>query len=538
MALSKNLLPLFLFILLCSGLQGTEKYVIAYFTNKGQRPEDSDIKPVTLGPASLDRRAWQGLELDEHDLPICSAYLDELTDKGINILGISRWLNAALISCIPETVSLMKTLPFIREISYTGHGGKVESDFREAYKTDCLQSDSIHALMKLGPLLQDTRQGQGLCIAVIDAGFAGADTIPAFKHLFSPTNASPRLSYKDFTSSKQGIFEQADHGTKVLSFLAAKSDSLWGIAPEANYLLYKTEILHEENPIEEFHLIQAMEHADSMGAWVLNVSLGYTRFDDKALSYERTHLNGKTSIASIAAAKCASRGMLFVTSAGNEALQDWKYISIPADADSILSVAAVLPDGNPAAFSSYSPDPQRAAPNISAPGVRLPVIDADGRIDCSYGTSFASPQIAGGAIALWQAYPTATAMQVRSAIIQSTSNYPNFQDRIGFGLPDFNTADSLLSTLTSTPSFKVRRGFLPHEVLLANEGTPKTIQIRLLNESSELIMEEINIHLKPWERIKLDLSESINEVNGIHCYKVSISEAENLWTIPFPFKRD
>src|SRR5690606_26912942 len=154
--------------------------------------------------------------------------------------------------------------------------------------------------------------------------------------------------------------------------------------------------------------------------------------------------------------KAAGRGMLFVTSAGNEALQDWKYVSIPADADSILSVAAVQTDGKAADFSSFSPDSTKAVPNISAPGVRLSVLNAGGQTICSYGTSYAAPLISGAAAALWQAYPEATAFQLRDAILQSGKLYPDFKDRIGFDLPDFGKADSLLATNFGAPQIRAK----------------------------------------------------------------------------------
>jgi serine protease AprX len=497
---SNRLFAIWLLLLLQFNLSAAESFWIVYFTDKGDAYEQGATINHHFSHESLVRRAWQGIEFDWHDYPVHSTYTDILQMGGYSVKGISRWLNAALVTCEDAHLDVLKGYPFVQSVIALGYRGKVEKKSRDEYKNNCLSPDSLLTLLNAHFLTGRGQRGQGMSIAILDVGFAGADTIKALRHLFNRDNSSRETRVFDFTGSDMAIFSAFDHGTKVLSLLAGRAPEVAGLAPEATYTFYRTEVLEREHPLEEFYLVQALEHADSLGAWAVNVSLGYTLFDEKKWNFTKEDLNGKSSIASIAAAKAAGRGMLFVTSAGNEALLDWKYVSIPADADSILSVAAVLATGQAADFSSYSPDSSRAVPNISAPGVRLSVLDAKGQVACSFGTSYAAPLISGAAAALWQAYPEASAYQVREAILQSGKLFPQFKDRIGYGLPDFAKADAILSN--SFGPLGIRAKWLPlvESLAISNDQGATVVYLEVSRvETQEIIHAELFI-LESWQR--------------------------------------
>ena len=76
------------------------------------------------------------------------------------------------------------------------------------------------------------------------------------------------------------------HGTRVLSVMAGDIEGEYiGAAPKASYWLLKTEVTNYEYPIEPDYWMVAAEYADSVGADVINTSLGYTRFDNEQLNY-------------------------------------------------------------------------------------------------------------------------------------------------------------------------------------------------------------------------------------------------------------
>jgi len=526
MAWSKRLAIGLLFILQ-SQLFAADVYWLAYFTDKGAAYEQNVPIHHQFTHEALVRRAWQDIAFDWYDYPVDTAYTQTLQHAGFHIKGISRWLNAALIKCEATELEGLKSYPFVRSVHELGFRGKVEKKDKDDYKTNCLSPDSILALMNAHSLRDHGRLGQEMSIAVLDVGFAGVDTIRTFRHLFNRERSSRKLNVFDFTGSDADIFSTADHGTRVLSLLAGRAPEVAGLAPEATYTFYRTEWLEREHPLEEFYMVQALEHADSMGAWVVNVSLGYTLFDEKQWNFSKDHLDGRTSIASLAAAKAASRGMLFVTSAGNEGQLDWKYVSVPADADSVLSVGAVDADGVAAKFSSFSPDRSKAVPNISAPGVRLSVIDAKGNIACSYGTSFAAPLISGSAAALWQAYPEASAFQVREAILQSGKLFPEFKDRIGYGLPDLARADAILSNSFGTPGIRAKWLPLVESLAISNDQGATVVYLEVSRvETQEVIHDELII-LESWQRFDWSPTHLFpKEQSGI---QFKLSSAKDDW---------
>ena len=138
--------------------------------------------------------------------------------------------------------------------------------------------------MMNGDILHDMGyQGEGMVIAVIDAGFPNVDVLPAFDRL---RNEGRLLGGKDFVDLGTPYFEDYSHGTYVLSTMAGYlPGELVGTAPKASYWLLRSEDVTSEYLIEEYNWISAAEFADSMGADVLTTSLGYTTFDDTTMNH-------------------------------------------------------------------------------------------------------------------------------------------------------------------------------------------------------------------------------------------------------------
>ena len=84
----------------------------------------------------------------------------------------------------------------------------------------------------------------------------------------------------------------------------------------------------------------------------------------------------------------------------------WNKITMPADADSILTVGSVNQFGIVSGFSSrgYTVD-GRVKPNVCARGEDAYVYRPDGTITTANGTSFSAPIIAGAAACLWESAP-------------------------------------------------------------------------------------------------------------------------------------
>jgi len=139
--------------------------------------------------------------------------------------------------------------------------------------------------------------------------------------------------------------------------------------------------------------------------------------------------------------------MIVVASAGNEGTSSWKYISAPADADSIITVGAIDVNGNIAAFSSRGPTyDKRIKPDVVAVGYKTTIQNPDNTFASGNGTSFSAPVIAGLTACLWQACPGKSNMEIIRAIQQYSSQYTMPDGIKGYGIPDFKSALYALNT--------------------------------------------------------------------------------------------
>jgi hypothetical protein len=114
-------------------------------------------------------------------------------------------------------------------------------------------------------------------------------------------------------------------------------------------------------------------------------------------------------------------------------------------------VGAVDEYGLIAEFSSYGPSYDgRVKPDVLARGRFTVAQGSDGGIVGVSGTSFSAPVIAGMSACLKQAWPAASAMEMREAVIKSASEYNYPEAQRGYGIPDFAVADSILGNLHGT----------------------------------------------------------------------------------------
>jgi serine protease AprX len=285
--------------------------------------------------------------------------------------------------------------------------------------------------------------GRDITIAILDAGFSHVDELPVFNSLWENEQI---LGQRSFVLPGENVFTQSSHGMSVLSVIGGfLPGELIGSAPDASFWLIRSENSLTEYLVEEDNWIAAAEFADSIGADIINTSLGYSEFNDIAQNHSYAEMDGNTTRISNAADIAASKGMLVVVSAGNEGSSSWKYITAPADADSVLTVGAVDPYLQVAEFSSHGPSSDnQVKPEIVAIGQGIYVARLDGTIGQGSGTSFSTPLITGLAACLWQANRNATAMELRSAICKSADRFTQPDDKYGFGIPDFNLANIML----------------------------------------------------------------------------------------------
>jgi subtilisin family serine protease len=223
---------------------------------------------------------------------------------------------------------------------------------------------------------------------------------------------------------------------------ANTNGELVGTAPAASYALIHTEWVGSEELVEEDFWANGAEIADSLGADVVNSSLGYRAFPDfpqNDVSYE--DMDGVNSIASRCATILGKKGVIVCVAAGNDGNNQYYHIGRPADAFDILAVGACASDSVIADFSSHGPSYDgRVKPDITSQGDQTACIYPDDMLSFANGTSLATPVAAGMCACLWQAMPVYTSTEMMQIIRESGHLHNNPDTEYGYGIPDFYKA--------------------------------------------------------------------------------------------------
>jgi serine protease AprX len=270
--------------------------------------------------------------------------------------------------------------------------------------------------------------GSGVRIAIFDGGFPDVDTHPAFEHI---RNEGRIKGTYDFVRKKDFVYSYNSHGTMVMSNIGGMyKGKPMGLATGAEFLLARTE-KNTEPFSEEVNWAAALEWADKNGAHIVNSSLGYTYH--RYFPYE---MDGQTAFVSRMANTATSKGILVINAAGNDGDNSWTVIGAPADADSILTVGGINPDTDyKISFSSVGPTSDfRRKPNVVAYGKTV-VASTKDKTTIAFGTSFASPLVAGFAACAKQLHPTLNGIELKEFIEQSGMLYPYFDYSHGHGIP-------------------------------------------------------------------------------------------------------
>lgn len=442
----KRLLILSTLVLLAAGAsaqQDTLKYRIslrdkAATTYSLERPEQF------LSQKAIERRRKQNLAIDSTDLPVCRKYVDEIRRQGVNVIVTGKWENFVTVSCNDSAlIDRITALPFVRTAEKVWTAPKTKGEMMSATRDSVVNTPKIYTDSIYGPAITQIQlsngdklhdagfKGQGMTIAVIDAGFHNLDKITAMQNIRV-------LGTKDFVNPQADLFAESSHGMSVLSCIGMNRPGIMtGTAPEASFWLLRSEDEYSENLVEQDYWAAAVEFADSVGVDVINTSLGYYAFDDKSKNYKYRDLDGHHALMSRQASRIADKGMVLVCSAGNSGMGSWKKITPPGDAENVLTVGAVNKRALLAPFSSIgNTADNRIKPDVVAVGEGSDVIRTDGNQGKANGTSFSSPIMCGMVACLWQACPKLTAKELIE-LVRSSGDRADCPDNIyGYGVPD------------------------------------------------------------------------------------------------------
>lgn len=429
-----------------------------YFKDKPNSATDLANPLTILSQRALDRRTKQGIALDSKDVPVYQPYIDEIAaSTGITVKAKSKWLNCVYVRGSQANINALKSLASVLNVDFADktlnsslNKTKAKRKFTPVNKMKEMAvafnyGTSLNQIQMLnGHLLhQANYTGSGKIIAVLDGGFPEVNTAQPFQRL---RDNNQILGGYDFVNKNSNFYSGHPHGTAVLSLMGAYTEGqLIGTAPDAQYYLYITDDAASENPVEESNWVEAAEEADRVGVDIITSSLGYFGYDDAAYSHKYSDMTGNSAFASKGANIAFSKGIVVLTSAGNEGGFAEPHIGVPAEATNVIAVGAVQADKTYASFSSIGPSYDgRVKPDVTAQG-QYPYVFSGGTINNGgSGTSYSCPILAGMVACLWQALPGKNAQQIKQLILQSSDNFaePAVKSRpqYGYGIPDFSLA--------------------------------------------------------------------------------------------------
>ena len=482
----KKILLLFIFLAYQFNVLAQQDAWI-YFIDK-ENVAASIANPISiLTQKAIDRKNAHNIVIDKRDVPVNENYIAQLKAKiGITVMAKSKWFNAVHVRGTKANIEDLESLTIVDSVYFADKNLNTSRTFHK--NNNKFETESIYQTFNYGNALNQIEMfngdklhlanytGQGITVAVIDAGFPNVNTMAAFQRLRDAGNI---LDDYDFVNRDDDVYTNttSNHGTLVLSDMAGYVENKFvGTAPDASYYLFITEDAPNENPVEESYWVEAAERADSLGVDIINTSLGYKNYDNANYSYTSADLNGNTAFITKGANIAFKKGMLLVNSAGNSGASG---VGAPADAVDVFSIGAVDADGNYTSFSSQGSSFQPTQkPDVVAQGRSSYVITENDIITTSNGTSFSSPIMAGGIACLWQALPTLTNAEIMQLIRESASQYNTPDNFLGYGIPDLQLALNNGTLLVETQEQITKFGLYPNPVL--NEII---IKIPIENES-------------------------------------------------------
>ncbi len=467
------------------------------FKDKTGSPYSISTPSAYLSAKSILRRTNHGISVDITDIPVNQTYINAVNATGAVVFQTSKWLNAAIVFVTaPAQLTAINSLTCVLSSKQVGKHASTKKDQIVEKTTPLLSYNKAAPTVvgyNYGPSITQASQigadcmhslgfrGQNMTIAIIDDGFNSADVNPVFDSL---RNEGRILGTRDYVMGNTSVYEDDSHGAMVLSIIAGNSPgNLIGTGPKAQFWLLRSEDVGSEKLIEEANWVVAAEFADSVGVDITTTSLGYTTFDNPADNHTFGELNGKTSVASIAATMAARKGIFVLNAAGNEGGGAWNFIGVPADADSICTVGAVNGSGVHANFSSVGPTIDgRIKPELSTMGQGTYVCQPGYNFTAGNGTSFATPVLAGAVACLWQAHPTRSNMDILLALKATATQSMTPDNNYGWGIPNICAAHNFLTVLTVQEKLEKKALVLfpnptNHVLNFSLNHTPETITI-------------------------------------------------------------
>jgi subtilisin family serine protease len=265
-----------------------------------------------------------------------------------------------------------------------------------------------------------------------------------YKYLFDDTDPESiigddpnNLYEKGYGNNNVMAQDDESHGTHVSGIIAANKDGI-GQAPFAKLMFLRA--VPGEGDERDKDIANAIRYATDNGADIINMSAG-------------KYFSPNPEIVVEAIKYAEEKGVLFVVSAGNEAVDAEETINFPRkfveENGQIQYFDNMLVVGASSWMKSYnsSKDPENLSGgydlvanfsnysgkivDVFAPGLEINSTIPGGKYERISGTSMASPEVTGVAAILKAYFPQLTAAQLKEVISNSVRKYDGLKVKVG-----------------------------------------------------------------------------------------------------------
>ena len=258
-------------------------------------------------------------------------------------------------------------------------------------------------------------------VAVIDTGI-DANHPDLKKNLWHDTRENqPDVYGYNFVANKTNPADNHGHGTHVSGIIGAMANMKAGVSGVAHHVsIMAVQYYSDQNPgtINLRNTVRAINYAVDHGARIINYSGGGPEFSEDEYNAIR---------------KAESRGVLFVSAAGNEHqntdIEGNAYYPSAYPLSNILSVAATDQRNNLLPSSNWG----KKKVDVAAPGENIYSTLPNGRYGYMSGTSQATAFVSGLAALLLSKDPTLTPVQLKEIIMSSVDRFPQLDGKLVTG---------------------------------------------------------------------------------------------------------
>lgn len=281
-------------------------------------------------------------------------------------------------------------------------------------------------------LFNSNKQGENVCVAVIDTGCAMHPDLVLGKNRI--------VHFVDFVNNKIKPYDDNGHGTFVCGVIAGNgllSNSKYhGIAPKCNLIVLKA--LNSEGETQVFTILDAMQ-------WIVD---NKEKFNIKVvcMSFGSEPLEVNDPL-KIGAEVLWDEGIVVVCASGNDG-ESIIGVKSPAISSKIITVGACFYNKgtyNVAPFSSFGEVDGVGRPDLVAPGVNVTSLSAG--TECytkMSGTSVSTPVVVGAVCLMLEHSPQLSPNKIKFLLLENTTSQESLEkQKTGAGL--LNVANTISS---------------------------------------------------------------------------------------------